>query len=282
MKVPPVLFALPLLAVAAVAGEKSDAARATPRAAPGPASLLGGFTAIAVQVLWLRADEAVSDFREDDAQIAFAAINELEPQLVSSGDFIARSLGYDLAEDHKDPAVRWALGREGWRVLCRTVERNPGEARAYSARGRYALLRLSTDPPMRAGFVKDIDAKGPLAHAREDFEEALRLRPKWREPWDGVGLASMGCAGEAFTRGEFADAATLYRRAREAFRHVVGMLSGEVDPALVGSREMTADSAALAAALADVCDAPPETRAQRLADVGRRFEGARLPELPRR
>jgi hypothetical protein len=282
MRVPALLLAVPLLAVAALAGRASDAARTTPRAAPGAASLLGGFTALAVQVLWLRADEAVSQFREDDAQIAFAAINELEPQLVSSADFIARSLGYDLAEDHKDAAVRWALGREGWRVLCRCVERNPGEARAYSARGRYALLRLANDPPMRAGFVKEIDAKGPLVHARDDFEEAARLRPKWREPWDGVGLASMGCARESFGRGDFVEAAALYRRAREAFRHVVGLLAGEVDPAIVGSREMTADSAALAGALADVCDAPPETRAARLADVGRRFEGARLPELPRR
>jgi len=282
MRVPAVLVAAPLLVVAAAAGRASDAARATPRAAPGAASLLGGFTAVAVQVLWLRADEAVSEFREDDAQIAFAAINELEPQLVSSADYIARSLGYDLAEDHKDPAVRWALGREGWRVLCRAVERNPGEARAHSARGRYALLRLSVDPPMRAGFVKEIDAKGPLPHALADFEEAARLRPQWREPWDGVGLAATGCAAEEFAAGDFAAAANHYRRAREAFRHVVGMLAGEIDPALVGSREMTADSAALAAALADVCDAPPASRAERLADVGRRFEGARLPELPRR
>src|SRR6185295_3332967 len=113
MKIPAVLLAVPLLAVAAVAGRESDARCATPRTPPGAASLLGGFTALAVQVLWMRADQAVAEFREDDAQLAFAAINELEPQLVTSGDFIARALGYDLAEDHKDPAVRWALGREG-------------------------------------------------------------------------------------------------------------------------------------------------------------------------
>lgn len=282
MRVPPLLLAVPLLALAAVAGRASDEARATPRTAPGVASLLGGFSAIAVQVLWLRADQAVSDFREDDAQIAFAAIHELEPQLVSCGDYIARSLGYDLAEDHKEPAVRWALAREGWRVLCSTVERNPGDARAWSARGRYALLRLSTDPAMRAGYVKEYDPKGPLPRALADFEEAARLRPKWREPWDGVGIASMGRAAEEFGRGDFAAAAAHYRRAREAFRRVVGMLASEIDPALVGSREMTADSAALAAALAEVCDAPAESRAGRLEELRGKFEGAKLPELPTR
>src|SRR6185436_7919155 len=100
------------------------------------------FTALAVQVLWMRADQAVAEFREDDAVVAFATINEMEPNLISSSDFIARSLGYDLADGHKEPAVRWALVREGWRVLVRTVERNPGEARAWSARGRYALIRF--------------------------------------------------------------------------------------------------------------------------------------------
>ncbi len=282
MRAPSVLLALPLLAVAAVAGRASDASRATPRAAPGAASLLGGFTAIAVQVLWLRADQAVTEFREDDAQLAFAAISELEPQLVSGGDAVARWLGYNLAEDHKEPAVRWALGREGWRVLCRTVELNPGVARAFEARAMYALNRLARDPPMRAGFVKDVDPAGPLEHARRDFEEALRLRPQWREPWDGVGIASIGCAGDAFERGDFADAATLFRRAHDAFHHVVGLLAKEIDPAIVGNREAVADNAALASALVDVCAAPPEARAARLADVKSRFGAAGIPELPKR
>ena len=133
---------------------------------------------------------------------------------------------------------------------------------------------------MTAGFVKEIDAKGPLDRARRDFEEAARLRPQWREPWDGVGIASMGCAGESFARGDFDGARALYVRAHDAFRKVVGMLANEIDPALVGNREMTAESAALATALAEVCAAPADARAAKLADVGRRFEGARLPSLP--
>src|SRR5204863_3582607 len=128
-----------LLVLGAFAGRASDARRVPPRAPPGAASLLGGFSALAVQVLWQRADQAVTEHREDDAEVAFAAIEELEPQLVSGGDFIARSLGFDLAAGHKDPAVRWSFAREGRRVLDRTVEMNPGDARAYAARGRYAL-----------------------------------------------------------------------------------------------------------------------------------------------
>lgn len=282
MKFPAVLLVIPLLAAAAFAGHESDALRATPRAAPGAASLLGGFTAIAVQVLWLRADKAVAESREDDAQIAFAAINELEPQLVASGDLIARSLGFNLAEGHSDPAVRWSLGREGWRALCRTVAVNPGDARALAARGRYALLRLSTDPPMRDGYVREVDAAGPLESARRDFEEALRLRPKWLEPWHGAALASMGRGVEHIAAGRFGDAATCLLRAETTFHEVVRMWKDAGDPLLADSIATSGDSADLARTLAEICAAPPAERERRYEDLRRELPGARLPDLPKR
>lgn len=281
MKLPGVLLVLPLLAAAAFAGRESDARRPTPRAAPGASSLLGGFTAIAVQVLWMRADQAVLDLREDDAQVAFAAISELEPQLVSSGDYIARALGFTLAEGHKDPAVRWSFGREGWRVLTRTVALNPGEARAYAARGRYALLRLARDPPMRAGFVREIDAKAPLESARRDYEEAVRLRPQWLEPWHGTALASMGRALEHLGAGRFDEAAACLRRAEETFRHVAQRWTADGDPALAANVEAATESAELAGALAEICSLPPAERARQYGDLRSHVPGAGLPDLPK-
>jgi hypothetical protein len=280
VRVHPLLVAAPLLAASALAGAASDALRRAPRAPPGAASLLGGFSAIAVQALWLRASQAVSEFREDDAQVAFAAITELEPQLVSGGDFVARSIGFDLAEGHRDPAVRWSFGREGWRVLCRTVARNPDVARAYAARGRYELLRLAQDPAMRAGFERDVDPVGPMEHARRDYEEALRLRPQWREPWDGVAISSSVLAAERYERGDVDGAAKLWRRAREAFRRLVGMLAREVAPELVQDRDLMADHAEAAAALVELCAAPAAERAARLEALRGRFDDAWLPKQP--
>jgi hypothetical protein len=271
MRFPIPLAAAALLAGGAFVARASDAMRTAPRAPPGPASMLGGFTALAVQVLWMRADQAVIDLREDDAQLAFATIAELEPQLVSSSDYIARALGFDLAEGHRDPAARWALGREGWRVLCRTVERNPGEARAYEARGRYALLRMHHDPSMRAGFVRDVDPAGPLEWARRDYEEALRLRPQWNELWNGVGMSSMGRAKQVYEQGDVTRAAALYRRAAEAFAHVTASLAGETAGSVVEFRDNAERAAAFAAAMADVCGLPPAERAARIAELRRVF-----------
>lgn len=274
------LLAVPLLAAAGWCADASDACRVTPRAPPGAASLLGGFTALAVQVLWMRADVAMTELREDDAQLAFAAIGELEPQLVSASDYIARALGFTMARGHKEPAVRWALAREGWRVLCRTVERNPGESRAFAARGRYALLRLNGDAAMRDGFLRDVDRAGPLEAARRDYEEALRLRPQWREPWDGVALASLGRGVEELAeRGAFDAAGPMFRRAAEAFDHVVALLREDGDPLLAGNLAACEDQSRLASALAQACAAPATERAARYEDVRRRFAEAELPPL---
>jgi tetratricopeptide (TPR) repeat protein len=281
MRLPSVLLVVPLLAAAALLGRESDDRRSTPRAAPGAASLLGGFTAIAVQVLWMRADQAVLDLREDDAQVAFAAISELEPQLVSSGDFIARALGFNLAEGHKDPAVRWSLAREGWRVLSRTVELNPGEARAFAARGRYALLRLNSDPAMKAGFARDVDAAGPLESARRDFEDAVRLRPQWIEPWHGAAIASLGRGVEHVAAGRFADAAACLRRADEAFRRVAERWTEDGDPRLAANIETAVGSGKLAGALAEICALPAEERAAQYEEFRRLVPEARLPDLPK-
>ena len=282
MKRGTVLLALPLLAAAALLGRLSDDRRATPRAPSGPASLLGGFTAIAVQVLWLRADAAVMSGREDDAILAFNAVTELEPQLVSSNEYVARMFGFNLADGHADPAVRWSLGREGWRVLCRTVENNPGEARAFAARGSYALNRLDGDAPMRAGFVRDVDREGPLAHSCADYDKAVELRPQWIEPWHGAAIASQRRGLELMLGGRYAEAAPRLDRSREAFAHVASVWREDGDKALAPWIEMADDNGRLAASLARVCAAPDADRARVYDEVRRASPDAALPDLPPR
>lgn len=282
MRVPPVLVAFVLVVLGGVASSASDAARTTPRATPGAASLLGGFTAIAVQVLWLRADQAVMERREADAQIAFAAINELEPELISSSNFIATALGFNLADGHKDPAVRWALAKEGWRVLSRTIEKSPGEARAYEARGRYALLRLARDNAMRDGFLREVGADGPVERARLDLEEAVRLRQRWLGPWALLALASMQRAEEHFSAGRFPDAAIAFRRAQTCHIHVVDAWREMNESALQPNIEDSTDTAAFAGELAAIAELPPAERASRHEELRRNFPDARLPALPAR
>lgn len=281
MKPGTVLLALPLLAASVVAARASDAARATPRTPPGAASLLGGFTALAVQVLWLRADAAVMEHREDDALLTFTAITELEPQLISSNAFVARMLGFNLADGHSEPAVRWALGKNGWSVLCRTVEHNPGEARAYAARGAYALQRLDTDAPMRAGFIREIDPEGPLAHACADYDRAVELRPEWTEPWHGTAIASQRRGVELMKEGRFGEAAPRLVRSHDAFVRVAGVWRADGDPELVPWIETAEDNGRLAEALAAICALPAADRTRAYEQLRRDTPDAALPDLPR-
>jgi len=276
-----VLLALPLLAGAAFAGRASDARRATPRAPAGAASLLGGFTAIAVQVLWLRADAAVMEGREDDALLAFTAITELEPQLISSNEYVARMFGFNIADGHADPAVRWSLGREGWRVLCRTVEHNPGEARAFAARGGYALRRLDGDPSMRAGFLREVDREGPLARACDDYDRAAELRPQWTEPWHGTAIASQRRGLELLMEGRYDEASARLARSRDAFDHVADVWRKDGDPALAPWIDLAEQNGRLAASLARICALPAADRARAYDELRREAAGANLPDLPK-
>ena len=281
MKPGTVLLALPLLVAAAFLGRASDALRAAPSATPGAASLLGGFTAIAVQVLWLRADAAVMEGREDDAILAFTAITELEPQLISSNEYVARMFGFNIADGHADPAVRWSLGREGWRVLNRTVEHNPGEARAFVARGGYALRRLEDDPSMRAGCVREVDREGPLAHACADYDRAAELRPQWTEPWHGTAIASLRRGLELLMEARYPEAAARLERSREAYVHVAAAWRQDGDPALAEWVQLADDEARLAASLARVCTLPDAERARAYDELRREVPGANLPDLPK-
>ena len=79
MRVWAAVGAVVLLASGGALGALADDLRETPRTPPGPASLLGGFSALAVQVLTIRADAATD--RQDPAE----ALREFA-ELPSSGD----------------------------------------------------------------------------------------------------------------------------------------------------------------------------------------------------
>ena len=69
-----------LLASGGALGAMADGMRETPRTPPGPASLLGGFSALAVQVLSIRADAAAARGDPAEALLQLDMILELEPQ----------------------------------------------------------------------------------------------------------------------------------------------------------------------------------------------------------
>lgn len=265
-----------LLAAAAGLGRLSDARRATPPPKVGAATVLGGFSALAAQVLWIRADRALLERREDDAILALRGVVELEPQLVSAAQHAADTIGWDLSRDRPD-AVRWAMAQEGLRILDDAVADNPASADALRERGRYALLRLAEDPALAAGFRRDRSADGPVAAARADLRAAAALAPRDLLTLDAWALAGLREGVERVAEGRFRDAVAALDDAAAGYARCRAILQAELS-----ERELRRDptfgalarTESLARDLRAVAAGPDEGREAALAALVERY-----PEL---
>ena len=205
--------ALVLLAAGAFASEASDACRATPRPSAGLSSVLGGFTAIAAQVVWFRADEATLAQDEDRALTLLRTLVDLEPHVVSASRQAAQEIGWNMVQGRSDPATRWSLAAEAVRILSDCVRRNPGSAEALRNRGRYLTTYLMRDDALAAAYARTVDGRGAVATAFDDFGRALDLSPDDSDAAGGLARTGGRLGVEAVDAGRWADAVTPLRAA---------------------------------------------------------------------
>lgn len=260
-----------LLAIGGALSAKAESLRATPRPPAGIAGFLGGFSAVAAQAVWLKADRAVLDRDEDRAVVLLRALVELEPQVVSAAKHASDTIGWNLLGGHTDPAVRWSLAHEAHRILSTSIERNPGSAEALHNRGRYVAFKIGGEEALDGRFAREIDARGTAVAARDDLEAALRLAPG-----DGTIAADLALvAGDiglsAARSGRWDEAAAALRSAVGAFDVVITeareQLGDDVErpgPMRDGFLSTTARRDVLAALL-DVASSGDGGRAERLA-----------------
>ena len=271
--------ALVLLAAGAVASEASDACRATPRPAPGLSSVLGGFTAIAAQVVWFRADEAVLANDEDRALTLLRTLVDLEPHVVSASRQAAHEIGWNLVQGRSDPATRWSLAAEAVRILSDCIRRNPGSAEALRNRGRYLTTYLMSDDALAAAYTRNVDRRGPAGTAFDDFGRALDMAPDDTDAAGGLAQTGGRLGVEAADAGRWADAVAPLRAA------VRGWDVTLADVRVVLAREIAAggreadelaraeDGRAALAELLQVAEAPAAERDGLLTEFRRRRPG---------
>jgi hypothetical protein len=202
------------------------ASLASPRQvrATGAGSALGGFSALAIQGLWIRADRALQAHREDEALLYLRAINDLAPHVVSAARYTAFEIGANLAEGRADFAVRWRLIREGLRTLDTAVAENPRSPDARANRALFLVIRVLRTPDTAAAYRRDVDAHGAERAARQDLEEAVRLDPE--DPLHRSNLAPMFQveAERDAQDGRLADAAAHFTAAADAYEELAALL----------------------------------------------------------
>jgi len=265
-----------LLAAGGALGALSDRTRETPRTPPGPASLLGGFSALAVQVLSIRADAAAARHDPAEALLQLDMILELEPQLVRGADWIAHEIGVNMAGDEPDPLAAFGLVLEGLRVQDRCVAANPGDVRAIVQRGNYVLRRFAAQPGRAEGFA-EATGQSPYEAALDDFRTALEMAPGDLEILDGIGVAALYTARDALRAGDATQCTAFLAEARGAFETSLARYRAEgLDS--VPNKEW---ALSLTIALEGVLAAPEAEREARYRTFYGEFGGpSGLPGLP--
>jgi tetratricopeptide (TPR) repeat protein len=210
------LAAFLLLGAGGALGAWSDAFRETPRPPPGPASLLGGFSALAVQVLTIRADAAAARGDHAEALLQLDLILELEPQLVRGADWIAHEVGVNMAGEEPDAGAQFGLVVEGLRVHDRCVASNPGDPDAIIQRGNYVLRRFAARGDRAERFRLETGST-PYEAALVDFRAALEIEPDDLEILDGIGVAALYAGRDQLIAGDDEAAVTALREAENAF-----------------------------------------------------------------
>jgi tetratricopeptide (TPR) repeat protein len=226
MRIAYALAAFVLLGAGGALGAWSDAQRETPRPPPGPASLLGGFSALAVQVLTIRADAAADRGDHAEALLQLDLIHELEPQLVRGADWIAHEIGVNMAGEEPDEGARFGLVVEGLRVHDRCIEANPGDPDALIQRGNYVLRRFAAQPGRTRRFARTF-GRSPYEAALDDFRAALAIVPDDLETLDGIGVAALYAGRDHLIGGDRAASEERLAEAEAAFAESLARYQAE-------------------------------------------------------
>lgn len=184
------------LALGAALAARSEWESGGPRAGRGLGSALGGFTALAVQAVWLEADRAVIERDDARAVVLLRSLADLEPQMVSASQYAAQQIGWNMLPGHEDPAARWSLVREALEIHDACVRVNPHSAEARTNRARYLLFKVAGEEALAVRFANQTGRTAASA-ARADLEAALALDPADSDAAAGLAFAAQAAARDA-------------------------------------------------------------------------------------
>lgn len=263
--------AVVLLAAGGWLVAEAESVRASPRAPAGPATVLGGFTALAAQAVWLQADRAILAHDEDRAITLLRTLVELEPQIVNAARFAAWEIGWNMLDGVPDPRARWALAREAIAILSGCVAQNPRSATALVHRARYLSLKVAREPALEAAYRREMDARGGLEAAFFDYVRACELDPSDTDAASGVAFVGSPLARQAVSARRWDDAAVRLAATVRGLDTTLAAVRAEFgadlgrDESVLIEYERAASGRVIFAALLEVAEAPPDRREALLA-----------------
>ncbi len=166
-----------LLVLAGLSGLLAGRAREAAGIIPSPAQIpLGGFEPLAVDILYLRADQLIKEQRLPEAIAAVRLVTELQPRVPDGWAVLGNTIAWRNSESSGDPEEQWKYAREALVILERGIEYNPDSQKLRFALGIFFLLRLESQEDIRPVAERELGAP-PTAFALKAFHEADRIRP---------------------------------------------------------------------------------------------------------
>lgn len=155
--------------------------------------LLGGFKAIAVDFLWVRAHDMMVKQRGHHEVLALTeAIALLQPTNADVLTHLGWNVSYNLAAREHEVDKKWKWVKEGIRFLERAAERNPTQHEIFADLGHVYQHRI---PQQRAlvGQVWDWKGKGPFRLSFEYYQKSREVaKAKGRRvPYDGTQMHAL-------------------------------------------------------------------------------------------
>lgn len=126
------LLLLTLVALSGAAGGAARSARgesAIPALTPGDLAsvvVMSGFRPIAVDILWIRADDLTMERRYYELLPLYKLITSLDPYFEGAWVYNSHNLAFNLAQLESVPEKRWQWMREGLLYATEGIKKNPG------------------------------------------------------------------------------------------------------------------------------------------------------------
>jgi hypothetical protein len=186
-RLPPVLLLLALLAVCGLSGAAARSARGgsdVPAVTPTDFAgfvLMSGFRPIAVDILWMRAEDLVRQRRYFELLSLYKLITALDPHFDAAWAYNAYNLAYDLAMLEDDPDRRWRWTREAILYATEGMKKNPRSDRIAFMLAAIFYYRIGRDDALieraLADPVVNPERKSIMELARPWAELGFRTRP---------------------------------------------------------------------------------------------------------
>ena len=161
---------------------------------------LGTFRGLAVDVLWIRAEELQNKGDYFEAQTLAEWITTLQPRFVNVWDFQAHNMAYNISVRAEDPFERWGWVSRGMELLrTRGIPLNPQSPKLYEELGWILMNKIGGKLDREHWYLKarlasemqevlgdkstgrttdeSIAAMTVVADAPDSVEEVLRRQP---------------------------------------------------------------------------------------------------------